>query len=261
MNVQRPDTPDKPAKASQVKRAVAGILVSSALLPLVLTSSISLTGAHHNTRLEWMLGARKLVLTTDGVYAWILAEKANLAAVMAVVGVQNFLSRITPFRLGELSLPYYLQRTSGESAVRTLMSLLLVRLLELWLVLVMAGVSLFLLFDSSKRHGAVTLTIFVVILTAVLASFGHLMRLGVQILRALSTRLNLERWAIFGTLMQRLDDAIKNRQSLTRRQQVNLLIASLAVVLANQLTFDCIMRALNFELSFLQIIIGVSATQ
>ena len=218
MNVQRPDTPNKPAKASQVKRAVAGILVSSALLALVLTQ-LDLTEAWNritNARLEWMLGAfggSCLLLLTRGVRFWILAEKANLAAVMAVVGVQNFLNRITPFRLGELSLPYYLQRTSGESAVRTPMSLLLVRLLELWLVLVMAGVSLFLLFDSSKRHGAVTLTIFVVILTVVLASFGHLMRLGVQILRALSTRLNLERWAVFATLMQRLDDAIKNRQS------------------------------------------------
>ena len=109
MNAQRPE---EPKSGSQIKRAVAGVLVSGALLTIVLTQ-LDLNEAWarvQNARLDWMLGAfggSCLLLLTRGVRFWILAEKANLKAVLAVVGVQNFLHRITPFRLGELSLPIY----------------------------------------------------------------------------------------------------------------------------------------------------------
>ena len=118
---------------------------------------------------------------------------------------------MTPFRLGELSLPYYLQRVAGESAVRTLVSLLLVRLLELWLVIAMAAVSIYLLLESAPQNGGITIAIFVIVLTGVLASFGQLMVLGVLFVRRISEWFGLNQHAKVRGLVHQLETAIGNR--------------------------------------------------
>ncbi|MEE2789898.1 MAG: lysylphosphatidylglycerol synthase transmembrane domain-containing protein [Myxococcota bacterium] len=258
--------PEADIKSRRRSRAILGIVVSGALLAFVSTQ-LNIDEALsriRSARLDWLLaafGGSCLLLVTRALRFFILTERASAGAVLSVVALQNFLNRVTPFRLGELSLPYYLQRVAGESAVRTLVSLLLVRLLELWLVIAMAAIALYLVLDSAPEHGAITLVIFVVVLTIVLASFGHLMVVGAQVVSGVADWFKLDKRPAVGQLMKRLEDAINNRARLTSRQRLGLLFASLAVVLANQFTFDCILRALHYELSFLQIIIGVSATQ
>ena len=71
------------------------------------------------------------VLLARGLRFRVLTTRAGLVTVTAAIGVHNFLVRIIPFRLGELSLPYLLARQ--EPLTRTLLSLVLVRLLELWM--------------------------------------------------------------------------------------------------------------------------------
>ena len=50
--------------------------------------------------------------------------RVALPLMTAVVGVQNFMARVMPFRSGELALPYLLQRHGAETSERSLVVLI-----------------------------------------------------------------------------------------------------------------------------------------
>lgn len=68
-----------------------------------------------------------------------LSARAGYGTTVAAVAVQNFLVRVTPFRVGELGLPVVLHRYAGEPLVRSVVNVLLVRLVELWMLLLVGA--------------------------------------------------------------------------------------------------------------------------
>jgi len=89
--------------------------------------------------LAFLCSLAVLLLRAQRFFA--LAERARYGETVAAVALQNFLLRITPFRLGELGLPVFLHRVAGEDLVRSLVNVVLVRLVELFMLLLLGAVA------------------------------------------------------------------------------------------------------------------------
>lgn len=191
----------------------------------------------------------------------LLTTRARLRLVTAAIGVQNFILRVTPFRLGELSLPIVLSRYSAEPAAHTLVSLFLVRLLELW-VLLAAGVLAVLAFFGPGH--AQNLSLALVALAAVsglLLSFRFWMKLGVRATRgviARARRRSLRRLHAFG---ERLEAAVEQTARLDARRLALLWSANVAVAAGQYIMLGCLTHAFGLHLRISQILVGVSLAQ
>src|SRR5690606_29590125 len=133
---------------SKVFRAGLAFLISGALLGWLL-SKLDLAEAwsrFQEADLRWLAAAALfsfLVLLLRGLRFSAL-EGTRVWLTTAAVANQNFLTRVTPLRLGELSLPYLLHRHAGADLARALVHLLLIRVIDLAVVVfaVLAGVAL-----------------------------------------------------------------------------------------------------------------------
>ena len=140
--------PDRERAASRSTwRVLLAVLVSVSLLSIVI-SQIDLDDALlrlRNAELTWICASFlmiALVMVFRGIRFWLVTQISRSGVVIAAVFLQNFFNRVMPFRLGELSLPYLLKKAEGEPVAPTVISLVLIRLMELWIVLVMAAVAL-----------------------------------------------------------------------------------------------------------------------
>lgn len=125
-------------------RSAVAVAVSAGLVGLLLSrvDAGRLFGRAADVRigpfaLAFVCSVVVLLLRAQRFHA--LAERARYRETVAAVAVQNFLVRVTPFRLGELGLPVFLHRVSGEPLVRSLVSVVLVRLVELWMLLMLGA--------------------------------------------------------------------------------------------------------------------------
>lgn len=258
--------PDRERAASRSTwRVLLAVLVSVSLLSIVI-SQIDLDDALlrlRNAELTWICASFlmiALVMVFRGVRFWLVTQISRGGVVIAAVFLQNFFNRVMPFRLGELSLPYLLKKAEGEPVAPTVISLVLIRLMELWIVLVMAATALWVHLGGQTQDTDQLL---------VVGSLVSLLLLGYQWFLGLGFR--CAQWLVEGTalqhspkvlsIMEQLESAIAERARLSWRRYGALWLMTILVVISNQVAFDFLLRALGYELSFLHIIVGVSATQ
>src|SRR5690606_24827496 len=113
---------------------VSGLLVAWLLSKLDAEQALSRL---RGVETQWLAVAAACsfgVLLCRSLRFSLLTRDAGLPVVTASIAVQVFMNRITPLRLGELALPYLLQKYGGEDNARSLVHLLLVRLIDLGLV-------------------------------------------------------------------------------------------------------------------------------
>jgi len=75
--------------------------------------------------------------------------RVGVPLMTAVVGVQNFMARIMPFRSGELALPYLLNRHGAETSERSLVVLIWLRLMDAWLLAGVFAIGLVLVVNEA----------------------------------------------------------------------------------------------------------------
>ena len=130
------------------------IAISAALVAMMLSRldiETLLTRGRH-VRVEWLLVAALCsvsVLLARGARIAVLVPQAAFNICVAAVSQQQFLNRVTPLRLGELSLPWHLSRHAGESAIRSLAHVVMIRLFDLALVLLTVTAALLLRVDTT----------------------------------------------------------------------------------------------------------------
>ena len=94
-----------------------------------------------------------------------------------------------------------------------------------------------------------------------LFSYRWCLSLGVRVVVSISTALGLMNRDGVARLMGRLQETVDERGRLSVGHQIALWSCTIAVVVLNQVAFDFLLRSLGYELNFLQVIVGVSATQ
>ncbi len=245
-------------------RALLALLVSGGLLAAVLwgvdTSAAwaRITGADP----RWLLasfGVSFVVLIARGLRFRVLTSRANAVQVTTAVALQNFLVRVTPFRLGELSLPYLLHREADEPAGEALVSLLLVRVLELWLLLVAAIASAVAWFgDTSGQAAAVGVLL---VLTTALFAFRTWLRAGTAVAQRIAARTGLDRVDVVRRGFDQLEQAVSENARLTSAQRWGTGVGTVIVVALQFVLYGCLVKACGLDLHPLQLIVGATAAQ
>ena len=199
------------------------------------------------------------VLIARGLRFRVLTTRAGAMSVTTAVALQNFLVRVTPLRLGELSLPYLLHRHAGEPPGRALVSLLLVRLLELWLLLAAAIVSAVLWFGDTSGQAAAVVVL--VALSLALAGFRAWLRLATSIARWLATRTGFSGHDLAQKVFAQLDEALGESARLSAAQRWGAGVGTVVVVALQFLLYGCLVRACGLDVHPFQLVVGATAAQ
>ena len=250
----------------RTRRITLGLLVSTGLLTLAVSSLDTDTAIARLQQADgrWLLaafGVSVLVLLARALRFTLLCERSPFSVVTPVIAAQNFLTRVTPLRLGELSLPYLLHRTTGEAPAATLVSLLLVRLVELCVLIglvVGAGLAWF-----GTQEAATTLVLggVLTLMIAALVFFRPLLTFGVRLFAAVVRRLGLDGIGLVQKVQRQLTQAAEGEHQLDARRRWALAGGTVLVLGLQLLLYDTLLRACGLHLDWRQVVVGSTAAQ
>lgn len=230
-------------------RAAAAIAISAGLLALLLS------------RLEWApalarfrsvdprwLGLAALfslaVLALRALRFATLTRTAKLEITTAAVATQVFLNRVTPFRLGELSLPLLLKRHGAESFSGSLVSLVFVRILDLGIVVWAIALSLAVAPDRSNLPSLAGASLLLLLL---LGTFRRWLGALIRLLRSGTRRLG-GRLAPLDRAMSKLAEASAEAGRLEGPAYAKVALTSLGIFLGQAALFGSILMAYGIPL-------------
>ncbi len=248
-------------KLSRSIKALLGVVISFLLVCIILSRLDFSKAADRlqNIDARWCvaaLGASFAVLCMRAMRFWCLTVHATLIQNMRAVALQNFINRILPLRLGELSLPYFLHRQAAEIPGEALSHLVLVRLVEMWVVCVAVLIGAFSYFGSDRLNPGWLLAILLV-MSLCLCFYRPLLctgsRLGLWILQKLGCKPQNK---LIGFLQQMERTATEGR--FTLKQKMIILWGSVGVVGLQALNFWAIMKACGVSPGFAQALIGTT---
>ncbi len=248
----------------RLTQVLVAVAVSGGLLLVVLSQLDTTKAIERLSSVEprWVVLAMMFsvaVLLARGLRFRVLTTRAGLVMVTAAIGVHNFLVRITPFRLGELSLPYLLARQ--EPLTRTLVSLVLVRLLELWMWLVAGLLAVTVFFGSEGLERIWIAGLLLIVLTLLVVTFSIWLRLALWVGNAVADRARLWRYRAVRHTLHQLDEVVQEGATLSTFRRVSLGAATAAVVVLQYFVLGTLTYAFGLALTPMQIIVGVSLAQ
>lgn len=242
-------------------RAALAVAVSGALVALVIAQLdlAEATARFRAARPGWLAAAALAsfsVLLLRGARFTTLGRHAGFGLTTAATAIQNFLNRVTPLRLGELSLPWLLRRHAGEDAARAVLSVVLVRVIDLTLVLAAVALGLAL---RDAGEGAPPLLPTVAALAAfcvLLAAFRPLLRAGFAAARVVAGITGLGRVPAVGRAIDRLHAAVAGGEALSRGQLARVAACSLGIYAGQMTLFYALLAAFEVEVGFLELLQG-----
>lgn len=188
----------------------------------------------------------------------VLTRAAGLEITTPAVAIQVFLNRITPFRLGEISLPLLLRRHAGADLASSLVVLVFVRLLDLAIVVWAIGLSLALGPTGANLPmlGAASFLLVVLVSTFRLW-LGGLLRAA----RALWTRAARGRWSGADRALDKLLAATSQAKRLAGRDYAKVALASLGIFAGQTALFGAILLAYGIRLPLFSLARGAAVAQ
>ncbi|MFO0658743.1 MAG: lysylphosphatidylglycerol synthase transmembrane domain-containing protein [Polyangiaceae bacterium] len=242
------------------------VLVSVGLLGLVISRINVSTALARASQIDtrWLVGAAicsAIVLLARGARMSVLVPHAGFAVTLAAVSQQQFLNRVTPLRLGELVLPYLLTRHSGEDALRGLVHVVVIRLIDLALLVIAIIASVALREGSSTptRQAALYGLLFVSI--AGLFALRPLVLAARRVVPALATRLGKGEHPRVLKLTDSLDRLLAGGLSLSGAQKAKTTLLSLVVLVAQTSLFGAILLAFGVSLDPVSLLQGSCVAQ
>lgn len=240
------------------------MLVSGGLLALVLSGlDLERAGARLLAAdLRWLVAAAGLslgVFASRGFRFAALLPRSGTPLAMAATGVQNFLNRVTPLRLGELALPYLLKKHAGEDPAVALIAVVLVRLVDLAVVL--AAVVLAVAMRAGAPGGLWGPALLLAGVALVLASFRCWLDLSLRACGSLARRVALGRRPAVERVLARLTGAVAESTALDLRGRAVLLGWSLAVFVLQTAMFGALLLAFGVRVPPVPLVQGAAVAQ
>ncbi|MCB9526296.1 MAG: flippase-like domain-containing protein [Myxococcales bacterium] len=254
---------------ARARRIALGLAVSAGLLAAILAG---VDGEAAWARLRqadglWLVISflvSAAVLWARGLRFWGLSSQSSLGTVTAAIALQNALTRVTPLRLGELSLPYALHRVAGEPAAPALVHLVLVRLVELWVLTCAATVAGLIWFGAGPGGQGIAGGVLLgglAVMTAALAFFRPLLAWAVRLATALAGRLGLDGKPAVGKALAALAQAADGSNRLDGRRRRWLVGGTLAVMALQFILYYALLRACGLDLAPAQVVVGSAGAQ
>ncbi len=241
--------------------AISGGLIAAVLSQLDLGEMAARVAAADPGWLGLAACAYLGMAAVRGLRFWALVPSAGLGAVTASIGVQTFVNKFTPFRLGELALPYLLSRHGGQSAAHVLLLLFQVRLLDLWVLSGAAMVAMQALFPGGQAGRLLVLAVGLSAISVAMLAFRPWMRMNLTMGRGLARLFGLQRFAAVEKALGKLEDAIEAGGQLERRQLAVLGASTLVIHMLTFSLFVCIIGAFGVETDFIKVVLGSSIAQ
>lgn len=232
-------------------RAAAAFLVSGGLVAWLL-SRIDLADAMSRLAAadpRWMALAALFslaVLLLRSLRFRSLVVGAGYPLTTAAVAIQVFLNRVTPFRLGEISLPLLLRRHAGEDTASSLVGVVFVRLVDL--AIVAGAVAVSFAWATDAPGGGWMAAALALLLAALLASFRWWLGACARLLRDVATRWGWTRSAKVEGAIGKLVAATAEGRRLDQGGLLVVTLSSLGIFLAQTAMFGCILVAFGVHL-------------
>lgn len=244
-------------------RSIAAIAVSAGLLALLLSRlelgpALERFGSAEPAAIGLAALFSLLVLLLRALRFSALTRAAGLGVTAPAVAIQVFLNRITPFRLGELSLPLLLERHGGEAFSGSLLSLLFVRLLDLGIVLWAIALSMAVVPDRAGLPAIVAASLLLLVL---LGTFRHWMGGGVRLLARATAPLGKGRLARLHAAVERLASATAEIRRLEGLAYAKVTLTSLGIFLGQTAMFGALLLAYGHRLPLLDLTRGSAVAQ
>lgn len=246
-------------------RGLVAVLVSAGLLAALLSriDVADATRRFSEADPRW-IGASAIlslaVLLLRGLRFAALAPKAGPSLTIPSVAIQVFLNRVTPFRLGEVSLPLLLRRHAGEDAASALVGVFFVRLLDLALVVFAVAASLALR-AADSGSSPLPWIVATLALTLVLGTFRRWLGTIARLLHLLMRRLSGGRSNLPERLARRLVEATADGRRLDTGGYAVVAITSIGIFAAQTALFGCILAAFGIGLPVASVVRGAAIAQ
>jgi hypothetical protein len=186
------------------------------------------------------------VLLLRGLRFRSLVFGAGYPLTSAAVAIQVFLNRVTPFRLGEISLPLLLRRHAGEDTASSLVGVVFVRLVDL--AIVAGAVALSFAWASEAPGRGWTAAALALLLAALLGTFRWWLGACTRLLLDVATRFGWTRSPKVKGAIGKLVAATAGSKRLDRRGLLVVALSSLGIFLAQTAMFGCILAAFGVHL-------------
>ncbi|MDZ4696731.1 MAG: lysylphosphatidylglycerol synthase transmembrane domain-containing protein [Deltaproteobacteria bacterium] len=189
----------------------------------------------------------------------ILGRRVPILTALTGTAMHTFIVRVMPLRLGEISLPVLFRASSQEPPEHTLVSIALVRLVDLTVILATGIISIPLAFGtlSVDRIGWGALALCV--LVAVVITFHRWILVLVQLLAFLVQKILPKQRPLLERLTDKIYKAVAFNAALDRRSKLLFWIATAGVSACQVLSLSTLIRAYDVELPLPQMVVGVSS--
>lgn len=176
----------------------------------------------------------------------------------SAIAVQTFYNRIAPMRLGELTLPFLLRRHAGQEASRTLVLLIVVRIVELAVAIGLLALATLLRTGTAHVGWLLVLVGLLVAIGILLLRFRDVMRLCLRVAAAVTRWLRVDRFPRVGRALERIEQAMAGESQLSPRLRASLLLWTVGLQSMQIASFDAILRAFGIDLGLLALVQSAS---
>ena len=215
------------------------------------------------------------VLVLRGIRFAVLMDMSGIRSVglmMAIMGVQNFLTRITPFRSGELIVPYLLKRHRGSDPGQVLLRLVWVRFVDLGVV-VMVFVGAFGLYTSglvgqrqvafglaeARMAGAAVALLLLV--GGFVVTFRFWFSVGVSVAHKLAGSTGLVGVSFVERVLTKLSEARASMTAMSRRRVTLVVLWTVVTWVAQFAIAGLIIAAFEISVDTVDLAVGMSVAQ
>ena len=246
--------------ATKLVRIALALAISTALLAFVLTRLGSFQAATRLREFAWgpLAGVYVLsavILLVRGV-RFARMGKTPVGATLAATAVQNFLNRVLPMRLGELSFPWMLERSTNRDPIHAVLDIVVVRLLDLTISMLAVVFGAVVLAGDIHAPDMRIVVAFGVAIVLVLLAFRRLVGLASRALLAV-TRAPV--FARFRSIAERVAKAAATANALSRKARLELVVWSLVLFALQAAAYGRVLAAWNVHVAPLPLLFASGA--
>jgi len=209
----------------------------------------------------WAAALSALLPVLRGLRFVSTMPRVEVPLMVAVVGVQNFMARIMPFRTGELALPYLLEQRGAETTERALVLLIWLRLMDAWLLAGLFVIGLVLHVNGGDVALFWTALGGFVVFSCALFWMGAGVRLFFGGLAWAIGKTGLEHLDRMRALAERIVDAAGAVGALSMARRGVAVCWTAAVWIVQFAIFALVLWAFSIEVTALDVVVGVSLAQ
>lgn len=264
MDVEHEAAPPGGRSTTWWVRLAIGLLATAGLL-WALGSQIDarrawgLTSQADPTWVAIGFGLYALLVFIRSVRYRVIAPEIPLSTLLSVHGVHVLLLRVMPFRTGELGFGWLMRRGGAAGFSRSLVGLLMLRILDFAALLVLFAVGLVTFGGAAFTEGRVAVLPWVMLGLFALAAPLYLrwtLRLAVRAMSGLLALTRLDRVERVAGLAEKIRDAVAWAQTVRTATLFRATAWTSLQFAVNYAIFYALMAAMHIDVTFAQTVLG-----